>query len=88
MSHNFAAVKPKALKLPKITYFVVLGICDDMKFFKNLNKQKIARQPFMNMANSVINNSKKKKNGCKRLTTMQLMIYRTLHVITFFYTDF
>ena len=26
MSHNFAAVKPKTPKLPKITYFIVLSL--------------------------------------------------------------
>ena len=34
--YKFAAVKPKTLKLPKITYFVVLGRCDNMNFFQEL----------------------------------------------------
>ena len=51
MSHNFAAVEPKTLKVHKITYFVVLGNVETRisPGFENLNKQKIARRPFMNI---------------------------------------
>ena len=40
MGHNFAVVKPKILKVPKITSFAILVKCDIMDFFENLAKQK------------------------------------------------
>ena len=50
MSHNFAAVKLKALNLPKITYFVVLGnLITWISQFENLTKQEITGRPFTNM---------------------------------------
>ena len=37
MSHEFAAVKPKMLKLPKITYFIVFGNVVTSISLKTLN---------------------------------------------------
>ena len=42
MSHNFAAFQPKTMKLPKITYFVVISKYDNINFFENVTAQDIA----------------------------------------------
>ena len=58
MYRNFAAVKQKPLKLPKITYFVMVGnvfSCVFMNFFENLTKQKHCRATIYEYGHGIFN---------------------------------
>ena len=86
MSHSFAAIKPKPLKLPKITYFVVFGnktYNGSMSLLENINKQKTAGRLFLNMVYGVeaIGLSAKEKNDKVELIREEYIM--SLHHVQF-----